>query len=41
MDILALKAAAAERSEAGYKDWIEQGKMMFENVQASYITTNF
>lgn len=35
MDILALNAAAVERREAGYKDWIEQGKVMSEYVQTS------
>ena len=41
MDILALNAAAVERREAGYKDWIEQGKVMFENVQTSLLLRTF
>ena len=41
MDILALNAAAVERREAGYKDWIEQGKVMFESVQTWILLRTF
>ena len=41
MDILALNAAAVERREAGYKDWIEQGKIMSEYVQTSKLLRTF